>query len=178
MSAISGRRGFIVDALAESDARVLVIYGELHVGRVHCPPYRARSRARSSGAGDVRLGPSEHNTPFMAPGRKGLEHSTDCVRLARDTYCVISGTPWGKLQCSPIGSTAAIIGSATSYRRRLTRTPMATRTMTGSAGVDRLSRSPLRHPDQQGARDCRPDFSDLEIRDLRQADSFAIPNVA
>jgi hypothetical protein len=80
-------------------ARMITIYGELHVGRKHLPrQLTALSRAflekplhsLSIHQNDARL-----HSKLTAAGR---EHQTDIVRLNRDVFCVLNAPPWAKLR--------------------------------------------------------------------------------
>lgn len=80
-------------------ARMLVLYGELHIGSRHLPLQLSRLSRRHLGSAlrSLRIHQNEDSL-FWALARQEREHRTEVLRLGRDSYCVLSATPWTKLQ--------------------------------------------------------------------------------
>lgn len=77
-------------------ARMIVLYGEMHVGQKHLPAALKRADKRRR----LRSVTIHQNNDklYWELAREGQERDTSAVHLSGHTYCVISGTPWAKLQ--------------------------------------------------------------------------------
>lgn len=90
---------FASERIAKRKAKMVVLYGELHIGKRHLP----RQLSKISPAllkKPLRSVLIHQNVDhlFWGLAHKGREVHTEIMKLARDTYCVFSGTPWAKLQ--------------------------------------------------------------------------------
>jgi hypothetical protein len=93
--------GIITDLFAarrsHSPTRMIVLYGELHVGRSHLPKEIQRISKyfikRTLHCLSVH---QNHDGLFWRLARKGV--SAETIQLGPSNYCVFSSTPWAKLQ--------------------------------------------------------------------------------
>ncbi|MGZ3688761.1 MAG: ChaN family lipoprotein, partial [Bdellovibrionota bacterium] len=96
--------GIITDVLADERgrgrrARMIVLYGELHVSSSHLPAQLAAiSRAYLKQPLRSVTIHQNHDELYWRLARQGRELQVDGVRLRRGAYCVFPSTPWNKLQ--------------------------------------------------------------------------------
>jgi hypothetical protein len=94
--------GIITDLLCGAGgerARMIVLYGELHVSSNHLPVHLVRiSRAYSGKALEWTTVHQNHDGLYWKLARRGREINTDAVKLRDGVYCVLSSPPWAKLQ--------------------------------------------------------------------------------
>ncbi len=96
--------GLITDLLGEDRkrgiaSRMLVLYGELHVSRNHLPKHLTVV-SRGHLERPLRSLSIHQNSDqvYWSLARKKHAVRADAIQLDRDSYCVISSTPWAKLQ--------------------------------------------------------------------------------
>lgn len=88
----------IVEKLKRPERRVIALYGELHVARSHLPAQLERVAAEAGQAQPRWMSVHQnHDRVYWRLAERGRETS-DAVRLSRNSYCVVSSTPWAKLQ--------------------------------------------------------------------------------
>ena len=83
----------------ENRPKVLVLYGELHIGTLHLPT--ALKKISKSTLKKELSWTSVHQNDdalFWRLAKKKIEQETDVLRLKKNVFCVFSGTPWAKLQ--------------------------------------------------------------------------------
>jgi hypothetical protein len=89
--------GIITDLFAAKKGRMIVLYGELHVGRSHLPLEIERISKyfmkRTLRCVSVH---QNHDGLFWRFTREGI--SPENIKLGKSNYCVFSSTPWAKLQ--------------------------------------------------------------------------------
>ncbi len=96
--------GLITDLLAlDSDLRMIVLYGELHVASGHLPKQFARIskdyfKTRKRVAPRSVIVHQNHDGLYWKLAAKGREVEANVVKLGAGKYCVFSSTPWNKLQ--------------------------------------------------------------------------------
>jgi hypothetical protein len=79
--------------------RIVVLYGELHVGRPHLPSSLDEISRRELGKPLSWVVVHQNNDSlYWKLARKGAEHLADVWRLDSRNFHVISSTPWNKLQ--------------------------------------------------------------------------------
>ena len=102
--------GLITDLLSlNSDLKMVVLYGELHVASSHLPKQFARVskdyfrdskesvRGKKPAARTVIVH-QNHDGLYWKLAAKGREVEANVVKLGAGKYCVFSSTPWNKLQ--------------------------------------------------------------------------------
>jgi hypothetical protein len=96
--------GLTTDLFAEEigagrKPKMIVLYGELHVSTNHLPQHLRKVSKRHLGTPLKTLSVHQnHDELYWQLARAGKEHTTQAVRLKKDAVCVISSTPWTKLQ--------------------------------------------------------------------------------
>ncbi|MCM2279523.1 MAG: ChaN family lipoprotein [Oligoflexia bacterium] len=92
--------GVITDLFAApSPPKLVVLYGELHVATAHLPA--ALKEVSRRFLGDPLSSIVVHQNQdrlYWQLARKGQEDRTEILQLRRNVYCVLSGTPWARLQ--------------------------------------------------------------------------------
>ncbi len=79
--------------------RMLVLYGELHVARAHLPEQINKVSRRFLGKGLSTLSIHQNNDlVYWKLARMGREHQANVLKIKRDVFCVVSATPWTRLQ--------------------------------------------------------------------------------
>jgi hypothetical protein len=79
--------------------RMLVLYGELHVGSRHLPA-RVKKLSQSYMNKSLKCAIIHQNDDslYWKASREKLNLQTAALHLKKDIYCIFSGTPWAKLQ--------------------------------------------------------------------------------
>lgn len=79
--------------------RMIVLYGELHVARAHLPAQleKVSGRFLDRPLSSVTIH-QNHEGLYWALAESQREHHTGIVQLRDRAYCVLSSTPWTKLQ--------------------------------------------------------------------------------
>ncbi|NDD92240.1 hypothetical protein EBZ37_09160, partial [bacterium] len=96
--------GVITDLFSSLDPRaprpkVVVLYGELHVGGRHIPANLEALSAEALGRPLDWVSVHQNNDAlYWKLARRGTEHLSDVLRLDDRNFHVISSTPWNKLQ--------------------------------------------------------------------------------
>ncbi|MBU6374947.1 MAG: ChaN family lipoprotein [Bdellovibrionales bacterium] len=96
--------GVITDLFSSLDPRamrpkVVVLYGELHVGGAHLPANLERISSETLGDPLDWVSVHQNNDSlYWKLARRGMEHRNDVLRLDHRNFHVISSTPWNKLQ--------------------------------------------------------------------------------
>lgn len=98
--------GIITDLLAPlkgprrgSPARMVVLYGELHIGSHHLPhQLRVVSQAYLKRPLRSLMVHQNLDPLYWSLAREGREIETQVLKLRRNSYCVFSATPWAKIQ--------------------------------------------------------------------------------
>jgi hypothetical protein len=105
--------GIVTDLFAEAyslgfeNPRMMILYGELHLGSRHLPhQIREVSRSYFNVLGKSGLPENlqtlvlhqNYDPLYWRLAQKGLAEGHPLVQLSTRTYCIFSGTPWGKLQ--------------------------------------------------------------------------------
>jgi hypothetical protein len=96
--------GIITDLFHESlkqgiRPKILVLYGELHVGTAHLP-YQLKkiSQAFLKKPLSWITIHQDDDKLYWKLAKQHREFSTEIIKLRKNLFCVFSGTPWGKLQ--------------------------------------------------------------------------------
>src|SRR5205814_610599 len=91
--------GVIVDRMGSGrDARMICLMGELHLASKHLPRQIAIvSKAHLGVKLTTTVVHQNRDEIFWKLARKGRAHDSSVVRVGKN-YCVISSTPWAKLQ--------------------------------------------------------------------------------
>ncbi len=90
---------FYADDLQNRKPRMVVLYGELHVGNSHLPKrIKQISKAFLRRALSTVVIHQNENRLYWKLAEEGSEISTAITKLKKNTYCVFSSTPWTKLQ--------------------------------------------------------------------------------
>ncbi|MCM2323584.1 MAG: ChaN family lipoprotein [Oligoflexia bacterium] len=90
---------FASAARAKTPPRLLVLYGELHVATAHLP--RALQSVSRQFLGEPLSSiviHQNHDGLYWKLARAGKENRSEILQLRKGLYCVLSGTPWAKLQ--------------------------------------------------------------------------------
>ncbi len=79
--------------------KMLVLYGELHVARAHLPEQIRRVSRNFLGKPLTSISIHQNNdSVYWKLARLGREHQANVLKLKRSVYCVVSATPWTRLQ--------------------------------------------------------------------------------
>lgn len=79
--------------------RMIVLFGELHVGARHLPHALEQASLARLGTALSSLSIHQNNDSlYWKLAREGREHRAQILKLKRDSYCVFSSTPWAKLE--------------------------------------------------------------------------------
>ncbi len=79
--------------------KMIVLYGELHVSTNHLPAHLRRISKKHLGKQLKTLAVHQnHDDLYWQLAKTGREHHVQGVRLRKDAFCVVSSTPWTKLQ--------------------------------------------------------------------------------
>lgn len=92
--------GIITDLfLKNPKSQVIVLYGELHLGHSHLPSQLAKT-SRSAIGKSLRSIVIHQNQEkvFWRAARDHKDPGAEILKLGRSRYCVLSSTPWNKLQ--------------------------------------------------------------------------------
>ncbi|MEK6705674.1 MAG: ChaN family lipoprotein [Bdellovibrionota bacterium] len=94
---LSGRNSLGLGQIGKM--RMIVLYGELHVATQHLP--LAVRRVSKPYLGHM-LKPltihQNYDSLYWRLAERGREMHAEVIQLGRDSYCVLSSTPWAKLQ--------------------------------------------------------------------------------
>ncbi len=92
---------FFADARAQGikNPRMIVLYGELHVARDHLGRQLTEVSRGFLGRALRSISIHQNNDRmYWDLARLGREHQVNVLKLKSDTYCVVSATPWNRLQ--------------------------------------------------------------------------------
>ena len=91
--------GIIADIFAAKRCKMIILYGELHVGRTHLPEeIRRISKVfldRSLRCVSLH---QNHDGLFWKLAESARPEGSDVVQVGKSSFCVFSSTPWAKLQ--------------------------------------------------------------------------------
>lgn len=92
--------GIISDLFAaKKKARMIILYGELHVGETHLPQeIRKISKIFLEEPLRCLSVHQNHDGLFWKMAQAPRPEGSDVVRVGKASYCVFSSTPWAKLQ--------------------------------------------------------------------------------
>ena len=96
--------GLITDLFADErraghKPKMIVLYGELHLARRHIPGDLVRvSRAYIGKPLRNVIIHQTNDEVYWQLARQQKEHRTDVVKIGKNIFCVLSSTPWAKLQ--------------------------------------------------------------------------------
>lgn len=80
-----------------SDALIFVVYGDLHLAKSHIPDEVTKILGKSFDKEILRIFQNAEKVYFQLLAQE-LEANTDVVRLARNSFCLMSVPPWVKWQ--------------------------------------------------------------------------------
>jgi len=79
--------------------KMIVLYGELHLAPCHLPEQLKQVSKSHLGRALKSLIVHQNNDRlYWKLAQSNKTHHSNVLKLQRNSYCVISGTPWGKLQ--------------------------------------------------------------------------------
>lgn len=92
--------GLIVDQLfLQSDLRLIVLYGDLHLSSSHLPAQIERvGRLFLKRKPKTVVVHQNHDELYWRLAKQGREMEANVVKMRAGQYCVFSSTPWHKLQ--------------------------------------------------------------------------------
>ncbi len=90
---------FAAESAVARSVKMIVLYGELHVSTNHLPAHLRRISSKHLGKPLKTLAIHQNqDSLYWQLAQRGREHHVQAVRLRKDAFCVISSTPWTKLQ--------------------------------------------------------------------------------
>ncbi len=90
---------FHADRQSKKQPKMVVLYGELHIGNAHLPKQiKMISRSFLQRSLSTLVIHQNENSLYWKLAEQGSELATAITKLKKDTYCVFSSTPWSKLQ--------------------------------------------------------------------------------
>lgn len=81
-----------------SDARIFVLFGDLHLAGPHLPRCLEKELKRRDLTARVTVVHQNSETVYWKLARKNVESENPVVRLAANNFCILNVAPWVKLQ--------------------------------------------------------------------------------